>query len=174
MHLRVTLDREVLLDQTGPRCGFFPIYVHFAPDTTPGLEVLELDVQGGLSVSIDPLLPLKSLVLIAAGELRLSEPVWCKAPRTPLKEMYLHSGTPCHEAAFDGSCVKGSWAGLLKDYIRQEQGHWTACMPATFLSVAVAHVSGALCELVSLLIVNKDGLVIALRSTKDNIGSEEP
>ena len=136
-HLRVTLDKETVLDRPGPWCGSFTIDVYFAPDTAPGLEVLEMDVQGGLFISIDLLLPLKALVLIAAGKLQLSEPVWRKAPRIPLKEMYLQSGTaflPYHEAVSEASYAKGSWAALLKDseFVRQEQGHWTTCMPATF------------------------------------------
>ena len=134
-HLRVTLDGEAVYDLDGP-WGGDQLDLCFAPDTTPGLEVLELDVQGGLDIFINPFLPLKSLVLISAGTLRLSDLICCRAPRPPLKEMYLQSGwaiLPRYEAVRQGSYQKESWAALLQQFVRQEQGHWTARMPATFL-----------------------------------------
>ena len=38
--------------------------LEFGPDKTPGLEVLELDVEANMEFFIDPVLPLQTLVLV--------------------------------------------------------------------------------------------------------------
>ena len=67
----------------------------------PQLETLELNVQCGCQVivTIEEEVPLKSLVLIAAGTLYLSHSMWFQGPKTSteishtLKQMYLQSNT---------------------------------------------------------------------------------
>ncbi len=62
----------------------------FDPDKTPCLEVVEIHVESNLIVSIDPMMPLKSLALIAAGTLKLQTPnalELCPISMTTLKHM---------------------------------------------------------------------------------------
>ena len=106
----------------------------FDHDNIPTLEVLELDVQWNLFLSIE--VPLKSLVVIVAGKLRLDIPSLCSsiAP-TPI---YIQSGNdfwPKHKEMQQASFAKQRCsvpAERLPEYIRDEQGYWFARRPASF------------------------------------------
>ena len=70
------------------------LWMVFVPDQMPSLEVLKLDVQCSLGVSIDPRLPLHLLVLVAAGILQVGEFDLCEeAPEvTTIRQTYPQSG----------------------------------------------------------------------------------
>ena len=65
--------------------------VHFKSGHTPSLEVLELNLPCNMEVEMDPIPPLKSLILVSAGTLGLHKPI-CQAPMATLKHMHLQSG----------------------------------------------------------------------------------
>ena len=135
MRLRVTLNREDLHGSFWRPDEEEKLQLTFDPSTTTRLEVLELDVPCDLDISIDPSIPVKSLVVITAGALHLGQPLWRQTPEAPLREMYLQSGSaflPLYEAVLEGTHARESWAGLLQSHVRQEQDRWSACMPASF------------------------------------------
>ena len=110
----------------------------------PGLEVLEVDVEGNLSVYIDPKLPLRTIVLIAAGTLKIDNMQMCPAPIATFKQLYFQWGTACesmpkYDAAaepFKEAELEGTWRRVLEDCVTQpaleEQDCWRAQMPNGF------------------------------------------
>ena len=110
----------------------------FNPVRTPNLEVLELNVSCNMRLYIDQSLALQSLVVFAAGALRLYQLQDCGPPASffCLKCMYLHSGVrlePDYKNFLKGFDSRVQWAGkrLLK-YIKKEKASWTARKPAGF------------------------------------------
>ena len=110
-------------------------------DKTPSLELLEIDVHCDLTVSIDPRLPLKLLVVIAAGTLqvRTSTAIELSPTSMPtLKQMYLRWSSSIwsrYGPAAEGSHATHpeSWAGVsFQQYMKEGQDYWTAQMPAGF------------------------------------------
>ena len=67
------------------------IYMAFGPEKTPSLEVLELDVESNLEFCIDPVLPLKTLVVTTKKALRLAKLMLGQAPVTTLNQIYFES-----------------------------------------------------------------------------------
>ena len=119
---------------------------------TPGLEVLELNMQcsGRLTVSIEDRVPIKSLILTAAGTLYLGKNMWYHGTATPipnnpdqlwisttLQQMYLQSNTRIIPSR-SNPAEDGFYIGMLGLQVRPveyaEKGRhcWTARMPADF------------------------------------------
>ena len=113
-------------------------YLIFRPNRIPNLRVLELNVSCNMTLYIDARLALQSLVVLAAGTLRLYD-LRCDGPQSSprsLKSMYLRLDAPlqpCYKAALEHFPTRAQWAGkrLLKS-IKEEQSSWTARKPATF------------------------------------------
>ena len=111
--------------------------ISFGPDSTPCLEVLELDAPCSMTVSIDPKLPLRLVAIVAADTLQSRKSLKpYRAPTATLKQVHLQSGAlmlPSCRAVPQSSYVAESWAGVrLRDYVREEHDKWTARMPASF------------------------------------------
>ena len=110
----------------------------FDLDKTPSLELLEIDVYCDLTASIDPRLPLKLLVVIAAGTLQLctpTAPVLCPASMPTMKQMYLQWGDSIlsrYRLAAAASQAAELWAGVTIQQVKEGQDRWTAQMPASF------------------------------------------
>ncbi len=102
--------------------------------TAPFLEDLELDVQCNLRVTIHPMLPLRSIIIVTAGHLvlrRSDSP--CQAPGDILQQLYIQSGALVRPACKDW--LKKSDRTELWAQIKRyggEQGGWTLQMPASF------------------------------------------
>ena len=78
------------------KCKGLLLQVDVTQAAMPSLEVLELDVQGDLSVHIDPEVPMKTLVLVAAGSLHLNMAIWSQLEvtrATTIEQMYMQSST---------------------------------------------------------------------------------
>ena len=101
--------------------------VPFYASDMPGLEVLEVDVEGNLSIYIDPKLPLRTIVLIAAGTLKIDNMQlafeMCLAPMATLKQLYFQWGTasesmPKYDAAaepFKEADLGGTWRRVHRE-----------------------------------------------------------
>ena len=109
----------------------------------PRLEVLEVYVHSSLSVHIDPILPLGSIVVVTGGHLvlrHLCDPLAGNYSRGSLKQLYLQSGAPlcpAYNVCLETYYLAKSWPGahmkLSKSYKGPQNG-WTLQMPASFTS----------------------------------------
>ncbi len=130
-HLRLLMTEECIAEESRKE-GV--LKVHFKSGVTPNLEILELEMPCGADVEMDPIPPLKVLVLISTGTLQLHELIR-QAPQT-LKQVYLQSRKafpPDYKTELETSCAQDSWAGLrLLEYLKEGQDSWTAQMPKGF------------------------------------------
>ena len=149
--LRLTLKER---DFGGPNCRSRgqQLTVRIGKYRTPGLEVLELNVQcsGQLTVDIENTVPVKSLVLIAAGTLYLGKNMWYHGTVTPipdnpdeswisttLRQMYLQSDTriiPSRSNLAEDGFYIGKLGLQVRpvEYAKKGRHCWTARMPADF------------------------------------------
>ncbi len=129
--LRLLMTKECI-DEKSSKEGV--LKVHFKSGLTPNLEILELNMPCGVEVEMDPIPPLKVLVIISTGTLHLHKLIH-QAPPT-LKHMYLQSGKafpPDYRTELEESCAQEPRAELrLLEYLIMEQDSWTAQMPKGF------------------------------------------
>ena len=149
--------------------------VKVSSSMAPCLEVLELDVPCSVSVHIDPVLPLRSIIVVTAGRLELKhlcDLSSCHAPKDTLKQLYIHSGAPIdHKEWLKRYYRKELWEQMrpLRRYKVRRDG-WTLQMPAslhhaTCKSAIALPVLSAWCGLVCPSFVTKHGQARALIST---------
>ena len=110
------------------------LHCSFAHSNMPALEVLEMEIQWNLSLSIK--LQLKSLVVIVGGKLRLNtRDLFCGLAPTM---MYVQSGNdfwPTYKADQRAALAEEQCAvpaRKLPKYAWDAQGHWSARGPASF------------------------------------------
>ena len=112
----------------------------FGPWLMPSLEVLELDAQSDMVLSMFPGLALKRLALITTGSLRFDEEnlqqEQSAAPK--LTELYLQSSAPFSQkhmmAILARYTAQPEPEVKLSDYVKNKQHRWIAQMPASFKS----------------------------------------
>ena len=133
--LRLTLSEDPLgmLTNYSP---WSPLDIDVSSGIVPCLEVLELDAQCSLRVNIDPIVPLRSIIVITTGHVvlrQLSAPSACNASKNTLKQLYIQSSAPIRPACKEWlkkSNMTERWAQMKR--CKGNKGGWTFSLPASF------------------------------------------